>query len=74
MDHLTAKIRRGQVEIFPKHKFANNWLFSLEDEEEASLAHFVAVVGEKNGMTNNDVFQIFPAILRILKSKSIWAG
>jgi hypothetical protein len=73
MDHLDVIFKKGSAEIFPKHKFVNNWLFSINEEEEASLAHFIAAVGEKNGLTNSDIAKIFPFILRMLKSKSVWS-
>jgi hypothetical protein len=31
-----------------------NWMFTEETEGQASLAHYMAVVAEKNGLTAND--------------------
>lgn len=50
-----------------------NWLFTEQTEDEAALAHYVAVVAEKSRMNANDLHSIFPAILRMLKNKSEWS-
>ena len=50
-----------------------NWLFKEGEEDEATLAYSMAVIAEKNGLTNNDLLHIFPAVLRILKSDIVWA-
>lgn len=49
------------------------WVFDTGDEEEAALAHQMAVVAEKNGMTANEMQHLFPAVLRMLKSTSNWS-
>lgn len=65
---------KGQIEIFPSHQFVNNWLFQEDEKDEASLAHYVAKVAEKNGMSANDIHHIYPAILRMLRSNIEWAN
>lgn len=50
-----------------------NWQFPLEEEAEADLVNAIAAVAKKNGLSNNDMPHVFPYILRMLKSNSIWA-
>lgn len=64
----------------PNHSYCKSWVFPIEPDDnhdtpihEANLADAFARVAADNGMSNNDVLQIFPSILRILKSKSQWA-
>jgi len=48
----------------------SNWLFTEETEDEARLAHCMAAVAEKSGMSANDLMHLFPAVLRMLKNES----
>ena len=50
-----------------------NWVFTEDEHAEATLAHAMAVVAEKNGMSANDLSHLFPALLRTLKSETDWA-
>ena len=50
-----------------------NWQFPLEEEAEADLANAIAAVAKKNGLNNNDMQHVFPHMLRMLKSNSVWA-
>jgi len=70
---LNFKWRRGVKEVFPAHPMVENWLFTEETEEEASLANAMAIVAEKSGMTANDLQHIFPAVLRMLKNDTAWS-
>ncbi len=70
---LNLKWRRGIKEVFPVHPMVQHWMFTEDTEAEAMLAHQMAVVAEKNGMTANDLQHIFPAVLRMLKNDSAWA-
>ena len=70
---LNFKWRKGVKEVFPAHPMVNNWLFTEDTESEASVAHYMAIVTEKSGMTANDLQHIFPAVLRMLKNHSEWA-
>lgn len=72
-DVLKFKWDKGVLQIYPAHKMVQNWLFTEQTEEEAALAHHMAVVAEKSGMTANDLQHIFPAVLRMLKNDSDWA-
>lgn len=75
MEHiLKYKYEKGKRLVFPEHQFVSNWLFTEDSEDEAKLALYVAKIAEKNGMSINDVYAVFPFILRMLKSKDIWAG
>lgn len=65
---------KGKLEVFPNHVFAKNWLFTEDEQEEAALAHQIAAVAEKNGMSANDVYHLFPAMLRMLRSNIDWAN
>ena len=51
-----------------------SWQFPLEEEAEADLANAIAAVAKKNGLSNNDMQHVFPHILRMLKSNSVWAN
>ena len=55
------------------NEFCYNWQFPLEEEAEADLANAIAAVAKKNGLSNNDMSHVFPYILRMLKSNSVWA-
>lgn len=68
-----TEFNQGKAEVFPNHVFAKNWLFTEDEQEEAALAHQIAAVAEKNGMSANDVMHLYPSILRMLKSNIDWA-
>ena len=70
---LNFKYEKGVKRVFPAHNSVKNWLFTEDTEDEATLAHYMAVVGEKNGITANDMQHLFPAVLRMLKNESVWA-
>ena len=72
-DVLTFKWRKGEKEVFPAHDMVKNWLFTEDTEDEAALAHYMAKVAEKSGMTANDLQHLFPVVLRMLKSESKWS-
>ena len=72
MDILKFKYNKRGKEIYPAHKMVKNWLFTDEEEEEATLANSLAIVAEKNEMSQNDLMHLFPAILRMLKSDIKW--
>lgn len=70
---LNFKYKKGVAEIRPAHPMVSNWVFSEEEAEEATLAHHMAIVAKKSGMTANDLHNIFPAVLRMLKNNSNWS-
>lgn len=72
-DILTFKYNKGVREIYPANKLVNNWLFKEDEHDEALLAHFMANVAEKNGMSANDMNHLFPYVLRMLKSDIEWS-
>lgn len=65
--------KKGVKEVFPVHSMVQNWLFTEDTEVEAMLAHQMAVVAEKNGLTANDLQYLFPTVLRMLKDSSVWS-
>lgn len=71
---LRFDYKTGKKRVFPCHDFTKSWLFEEGEEDQACLAHYMACVGEKNGLSNNDLIHIFPIVLRILKDKSVWSG
>lgn len=71
-DILNFKYTKGIKEIYPAHKMVKNWLFDEGEEKEATLANSLALIAEKNGMSQNDLMHLFPAILRMLKSDIKW--
>lgn len=72
-DFLIFDYNEDKIVIRPTHKFVKHWNFNSKEKFEAYLAHFVGEIAEKNGLTKNDVMHIFPLVLRMLKSKSLWA-
>ncbi len=60
--------------IYPANKLVKHWIFTEEEEKQAYLAHALGEVAEVNGVSTNDLAHLFPAILRMLKDKSEWAG
>lgn len=71
---IITTYRKGKAEVYPLHPMVENWLFTEDTEEEASLADAMARVAEKSGMSANDLQHLFPAVLRMLKSKSDWTN
>jgi hypothetical protein len=70
---LNFKWRKGVKEVFPAHPMVENWLFTEDTEEEAMLAHQMAVIAEKGGVSANELMTIFPAVLRMLKNDTAWS-
>lgn len=73
-DDIRIEHNKGQANIYPNHKMVKNYTFEPNEIEEAKLAHHIAVVAEKNGLSANDLSHLFPVILRMLKSDIPWAG
>lgn len=71
---IVYKRRKGILEVFPAHEMVRNWVFTEAEEDEALLAHYMAAVAEKNGLSANDMMHLFPAVLRMLKSDITWAN
>lgn len=72
-DVLKFEYEKGVQKVYPAHWMVKNWLFTEDEHAEATLAHAMAVVAEKNGMSANDLSHLFPALLRTLKSDIDWA-
>lgn len=70
---IVRQCKKGEEIISPNSKLAKSWVFTKEEEAEALLASSMALVAEKNGLNQNDLMHLFPAILRMLKSESIWS-
>lgn len=70
---LRYKYSKGVANVFPTHWMVENWLFTEDTEEEATLANAMAVVAEKSGMDANNLSHLFPAVLRMLKNDSAWS-
>ena len=62
-----------ELKYYPKHELVTNWQFPDTDLEEAELIHVLAKLSVKTGLSINQLQHIFPAILRMMKSNSIWA-
>lgn len=73
-ENLNHKSHRGKIEVFPSHDMVKNWMFQFGEEEEAELAHAMAAVAEKGGLSANDLQHLFPAVLRMLRSDIRWAS
>jgi hypothetical protein len=70
---LNYKYSKGEKTIFPANPLVENWSFREEQEDEATLCNAIAKVAEKNGFSPTDMHHLFPAILRMLRSKIEWA-
>ena len=70
---LRFEYEKGVQTVYPAHPMVNNWVFTEDEHAEATLAHAMAVVAEKNGMGVNDLAHLFPALLRTLKSDIPWS-
>lgn len=75
VNRLDAEIKLvyKKDKIFPTNNLVRTWMFNDSEESEALLANQIAVVAQKNGMNQNDLVHLIPAILRMLKSNSEWA-
>lgn len=58
--------------VMPIHDFCKNWLFEIDEKEEAAFAHVMCAIAEKNGLTSNDALHLITPILRMLKSNCSW--
>lgn len=72
-DVLRFEYEKGVQKVYPANWMVKNWLFQEDEKDEATLAHVMAIVAEKNGMSSNDLQHLFPAVLRMLKSDIDWA-
>ena len=54
------------------HNYVKSWEFGTVNE--CKFANAFAAYGEENGLSNNDVMQLFPALCRIAKSTGQWSG
>ena len=70
---VSIKFEKGVGKIYPTEESVDNWQFNDYEENEAMLATCVARVAKANGLSVNDIHRAFPFILRMLKSKSVWA-
>jgi hypothetical protein len=70
---ILYKFDTPEKTVFPCHRYVKSWCFKSEEEEEATFAHYAAHVAEKNGISVNEFHNIFPTLLRILKSNSNWS-
>ncbi len=69
---LRFEYEKGVQKVYPTHWMVKNWLFQENEKDEAALAHAMATVAEKNGMSSNDLQHLFPAVLRMIKSDINW--
>lgn len=72
-DYVNKTFKSGKLEMFPTNEHVKNWVFQENEEDEAHLCEFMARVGAKNGLNQNDFMKLFPGVLRMLKSNSEWA-
>ena len=72
-DVLRFEYEKGAQKVYPTNWMVKNWLFQEDEKDEETLAHAMAIVAEKNGMSSNDLHHLFPAVLRMLKSDIDWA-
>jgi len=70
---LKYEYKNGSKQVLTTHPMIRNWLFEEGEEDQALLAHHMAVLAEKNGMSGNDMMHLFPAVLRILRCSGRWA-
>lgn len=72
-DFIKFRYENMELKFYPTHERIKYWQFNENEESEAILAQAMAMVGEKNKISTNDLQHLFPAVLRLLKSKSKWA-
>ena len=66
-------ITQRKDQLLVTNDLVYNWCFPLTEEAEAELVDSISTVAKKNGLSNDDMHHIYPMILRMLKSKSVWA-
>ena len=69
---LKFKYPKDGTKVYPDHKMVEHWQFPEGEELEASIAHFLAKLAEQNGIGINEMQYLFPAVLKMFNSKSIW--
>lgn len=72
-DTLKFEYKKGVQEVKPVNGLVKNWLFTEKEHDEATLAHYMGKIAEKNGMSANDIMHLYPYVLRMLKSNIEWA-
>ena len=70
---LKFKYVDGVKYIYPAHPIVDNWRFNEGEEDKAALCNYTAKIAEKNNMAPEELIDLFPAILRILKDNSRWS-
>jgi len=63
----------GKQRFYPANKMARNWQFQEGEEDLAKLCNAMADILDANGMNANDLMNIFPLVLRMLKVNSQWS-
>jgi len=64
-------VNKNEFHYSPTHPFVQSCLF--ESYAEANLVNAIAILGETNGMSQNDIRQSIPLVLRMYKSNSVWS-
>lgn len=72
-DTIRYEYDNGTQYIFPNYPTVKNWRFNQGQEAEAKLCYAMAELAEKNGVDINTLHHMFPATLRMLKTKGGWA-
>jgi hypothetical protein len=70
---LKFEYENGVQKVYPANRMVKNWEFEEDEKDEATLAHTMAVIAEKNGIGSYDLQHLFPAVLRMLKSDIAWS-
>lgn len=63
---------KEEIKIYPTIDIVKNWQFKHDEVEEAILCAAIAQLAEKTGVSVNSLQHLFPAILKMLNSNSIW--
>lgn len=69
---IKPEYKKGEVSSWTL-RFPNGVTWTMETEDEADLAGSLFQEADKNGITINHFQHIFPAILRMIGSKSMWS-
>jgi predicted N-acyltransferase len=64
----------GKTTFVPKSGSYLCKSMGFETQDEAIMAATIAEQCEANGLSANDFAHLYPAIVRIIKQKSIWAN
>lgn len=70
---LKFEYEKGVQKVQPCNDLVKSWVFKEDEHDEATLAHVMGEIAQKNGLSANDMRHLYPYVLRMLKSDIAWA-